>query len=499
MSRRRAFELIVLVASAGIALLAWQYRFRFPFDDTYISFRYTEHLASGQGLVWNVGGDHTEGYTNFLFIIILACCRLFSTDLLANAQVIGLVSTIISATALYRLGSLVRDEISGAVGAALYLLAPLTWINALSGMETSLFGMLIVLALLAYQRGPHFLAYLLCTLATLTRPEGALLGALFLFVGFFEERQRTVFLFVLAFALPLIAYAIWKISYFGYLLPNSFYIKVSESSKVLPGLQYVRLFIMSAIVLLIATIGIRSRRAHPVLVVATLWALTLIVFYLFVTPLEGLYDRFLWPAFAVLCFTAAVGLHDISSRLKLPALPWGILLLSMAIMVRSPRTLQSLKAHEEVWDASMEHIATSLRNLPESSSLTLAYGDAGYVVYKSDLKHLDLFGLNDTRIAHARSGDERAAIIRSERPDLMLLPITDSDHCSIFVEDAYGVANDSNYHPLCSAKVFPYSLVLLFNTNSPDAGHIESGVTREMSGTNSIWLPSPVLCRHFTR
>jgi arabinofuranosyltransferase len=499
MSKRREFEWIVLIVSTAIAAFVWQYRLRFPFDDTFISFRYAEHLAAGHGLVWNISGAHTEGYTNFLFVVLLAACRLVTSDLLVSAQVIGLACTGVTAIALQRLTSNIRMDKAGLVVAMLYLIAPLTWINALSGMETSLFVMLIALALLAYSDGSLFPAYGLVTLATLTRPEGALLGALFFFVGFFQSRRLAVLPFAATFVLPLAIYAVWKYAYFGYLLPNSFYIKVSESTRVLPGLQYVRLFVTSTLALIVATFGIRSRRTHPVLVVATLWSFTLIVFYLFVTPLEGLYDRFLWPALATLCFTAAIGLHDISERLRIRALPWGIVLLSLAIMVRSPRTTQSLSAHEEIWDASMERIASSLRALPQSSSLTIAYGDAGYVVYKSRLKHLDLFGLNDTRIAHARTPYERAAIVRNEHPDLLLLPIIDSSNCTTFVEDAYGVASDSNYKPIASCKVFPYRLALLLNQNSPLASKIVSAVATQLSSGSTIWTMPPTLCSHSTR
>src|SRR5256885_13714278 len=105
MSRRRQFELIVLVASLAIAAFVWDYRLRFPFDDTFISFRYAEHLAAGHGLVWNIGGPHTEGYTNFLFVLLLAICRFLSSDLLASAQIIGLACTIATAIALQRLAS----------------------------------------------------------------------------------------------------------------------------------------------------------------------------------------------------------------------------------------------------------------------------------------------------------------------------------------------------------------------------------------------------------
>jgi arabinofuranosyltransferase len=508
MSERARYSILIAVVATVIACIAWQFRLRFPFDDTFISFRYAEHLAAGHGLVWNIDGPHTEGYTNFLFILLLAACRFITSDLLVASQMIGLIGTTITAVAIFQLASNIRNTTKGFVAATLFILAPLTWINALSGMETSLFVMWVVLAcgacfsLHLKQDKACATSFIFATLATLTRPEGALIAALLVLVFIVQDKDNSKHVIrncLLFFVLPLGGYALWKLWYFGNLLPNSFYIKVSESSKWLPGLQYVRLFVTSILALIVASFGIRSYRAHPAVVVAGLWIVTLLVFYLFVTPLEGLYDRFLWPGYAALCITSAIGLHDIAHRLHIRSLPWLIAALHLVILFRSARTEQSLAAHEEVWDASMERIATSLRALPNSSSLTLAYGDAGYVAYRSGLKHLDLFGLNDTRIAHAHTPAERAAIIQQERPDLMLLPIRDSSGCTVFVEDAYGIANDSAYWQLASCEVFPYRLVLLLNQESPNASAIESAFVHELSSGFSIWKPPPVICRHSTR
>lgn len=482
--------------AVGIACVAWQFRLRFPFDDTFISFRYAEHLATGSGLVWNIGGPQTEGYTNFLFVLLLALARYVTSDLLAVSQLIGLAASVATGVVIYKIAARLRDANTGLVAALIYFLAPLTWINALSGMETSLFVLLVVLALLFFAQDRLVAAFSIVFLATLTRPEGALLAGSILVTAWnrTDRSYRTdVSAALFCFVLPVMAYAVWKLWYFGSLLPNSFYLKVSDSAKLLPGLQYVRLFAMSALALVIASFGIRLWRARPVIVVAALWNISLLVFYLFVNPLEGLYDRFLWPAFAGLCVTAAVGLSDLSERLHIRALPWAILLLQAILTVRSPRTAQSLAAHEEVWDASMDHIVTELRLLPHADSLTLAYGDAGYVVYKSGIRHLDLFGLNDSRIARVRARDERAAIIRSERPDLLLLPITDSNGKTALVEDAYGVVKDSTFRGVASFSAFPYKLVLLLNSQSPRYLECCAAISARMQTTGNFYQPAPNL------
>ena len=99
---------MVGLAGVVIASLVWQYRLRFPFDDAFITFRYAEHVASGNGLVWNIGGPHTEGYTNFLFVLLLAGIRFLTSDLLVACADHWSFSTIVTGIVLYRIGSKAR-------------------------------------------------------------------------------------------------------------------------------------------------------------------------------------------------------------------------------------------------------------------------------------------------------------------------------------------------------------------------------------------------------
>jgi len=45
-------------------------------DDAMISMRYARNLVSGEGLVWNPGGERVEGYTNPLWVLFLALVHL---------------------------------------------------------------------------------------------------------------------------------------------------------------------------------------------------------------------------------------------------------------------------------------------------------------------------------------------------------------------------------------------------------------------------------------
>ncbi|MCS6835322.1 MAG: hypothetical protein NZ750_04810 [Anaerolineae bacterium] len=42
------------------------------FEDSMISMRYAWNFVQGHGLVWNVGEAPVEGYTNFLWVLVMA-------------------------------------------------------------------------------------------------------------------------------------------------------------------------------------------------------------------------------------------------------------------------------------------------------------------------------------------------------------------------------------------------------------------------------------------
>src|SRR5437868_7084707 len=78
-----------IVASTILAGLCIAYLCRFVQDDAYISFRYAKNFAEGHGLVFNIGG-HTEGYSNFLWTLIMSLPIRLRVDPAAASIGIGL-------------------------------------------------------------------------------------------------------------------------------------------------------------------------------------------------------------------------------------------------------------------------------------------------------------------------------------------------------------------------------------------------------------------------
>ena len=86
------FWLYALMAIAVGVFIYSCFYFELTQDDAYISFRYAENFLNGDGLVFNIG-ERVEGYTNFLWVMILALAKgLFGIDYLPTSQVLVVAS-----------------------------------------------------------------------------------------------------------------------------------------------------------------------------------------------------------------------------------------------------------------------------------------------------------------------------------------------------------------------------------------------------------------------
>jgi len=193
-----------------------------PIDDAYITFRYARNLADGLGLVYNPG-EWVLGTTAPLWALVLAAgYRLGLTDLPWLATVVSAVCDAASAVLLVYLARRIGWSWIGAtlVGLA-WALNPMSIGFATGGMETSLFVALSLAALtIASSRRSAWVAAGLCGVATLVRPEGALLAGVVIGWTWFSQRAQTLRAAVAATVPISIAGAVFLARY-GSPLPHS--------------------------------------------------------------------------------------------------------------------------------------------------------------------------------------------------------------------------------------------------------------------------------------
>ena len=155
-------------------------------DDAYISFRYAENLVAGYGLVFNPG-EVVEGYTNFLWVMLVAGLNLIGLGSVLGAKVLGGLAFAALIGLLAWAHRIVPglDERTSAVAALLTGTCGIGSRWAMSGMEVPLVMLLIGSALLVHLRsralpdakGLDVLTGLLAALAMMTRPDTALVFA----------------------------------------------------------------------------------------------------------------------------------------------------------------------------------------------------------------------------------------------------------------------------------------------------------------------------------
>jgi hypothetical protein len=420
-------------ALAGLAAFAASLAaHRFDADDAFISYRYARHWAEGLGPVWNPG-ERVEGYTNFLWVALLAGgLRLgLEPERLAPAlgTLCGAALLVLAARDAVRARG-PRSPLAWGLPLALGLSRSFAAWSA-SGLETPAFALLSFLGLRALlEERARGVAWpwrspLLLALATLTRPDGglfALAAGLCALVDAGAGRRRLVPLarFALLYAIPVCAHALWRHHYYGFWLPNTFYAKVGGLWPG-QGAFYLALFLreysLHAFLPLAAAAPALRRELRSALFAA---ACALQAGYLLAIGGDYLEFRFLVPLLPLLYWLVLDGAQALGERA--PAPPWprwlraglawaaGAALLAATawgsahtVLDREGGSVGSLARHGRFTAFRIEQ-GRGLRALVDAGllprELRIQTGAAGALPYYTGWYTLDARGLNDVRIAH---------------------------------------------------------------------------------------------------
>lgn len=214
---RSYHQLLGLALPALLCVLnAWRMRGH-TVDDAYISFRYARNFAEGLGLVYNAG-ERIEGYTNFLWTVLLGLAIRLGLDPVVTAKVLGAGCGVATIAGVYAISRHLRP-LSIVPCLATWLLASTMVFagHAVFGLETALFTALVTLGtwrlMVEESEAPprrdwrRWIPWsgLVFAAAGLTRPEAPMylgLGMLFLPGGpllpsdrLADDDRRTTFVF----------------------------------------------------------------------------------------------------------------------------------------------------------------------------------------------------------------------------------------------------------------------------------------------------------------
>jgi arabinofuranosyltransferase len=450
-------------------------------DDGYIAFQYVRNLVRGEGLVYN-SGERVEGYNNFLWIIMLAgFSRLLpSVDLMVISKALGILFGALTIVLVCRFSWMVRKESGPFCLLAGAFLAFHSGLAAWStgGLETTLFAFLLFAAAYAYvfymRTGRNFLLVpLVFGLAALTRPDAILLFGVTSAHALFLEWRRTrkiLSLRLVAWGLVFLAiyvpYYVWRYSYYGYPMPNTFYTKVGSTYlQYIRGARYLLDYMkwFGGFIFALPLVALLRKNREP-------WrdyvALLVGVYFIYLVYVGGdglAFYRFVVYIAPLMYVLAQEGFADLYERIRqsrfatrrwaLAAPALVLVLISLGFTMRLtvfpllfPKDQQWYEPHSElnfpgdaghpyVWfdNYFVDRLAVAARwleaNAPEGA--VVASTPAGSIAYHMNHKVIDMLGLNDIHIARTvtqrmgkgRAGHEKGdgKYVLSRSPDFILM------------------------------------------------------------------------------
>ncbi|MGQ3889386.1 protein LphB [Legionella sp. CNM-1927-20] len=452
MANRKWFLLLAITIVIYLVVLQIKAIWPFTIDDMYISLRYAKHLATGQGLLWNINEPPVEGYSNFSFVILAALAIKLGLNPVVVLKIAGLIGLLLIIFSIYSLTRLWFTPILSLLPclAIFFYRGQVIW--SVSGLETTVYQALIYLSLftllsaLGYQLYPKprakgsrlsfMISGLLLALASLTRPEGPFLVILFYSIAWFdrkdniESQTKGILIGLLTFSIIYVPYFVWRLYYYGQLFPNPIYCKGligSYFGQIDKG--YLKLAWPFILLALPAIWRAADHRHYYFWSPSVLYLLLLIS----ADPIVAFENRLFLPAFALLLPLSLKGLGIIIAyclKEKKQSNYYQFVLTIAAIWVGfffiptlNLSNLNYFTLNPQKGEVLRKHVLQWLKkNIPAKSHVVLA--DSGLIPYYSSLSFIDSFCLNNremTRQPSKMMAIQECKRIIEKKPEVIIL------------------------------------------------------------------------------
>ena len=199
-------------------------------DDAYITFRNIDNFINGFGLTWNIG-ERVQAFTHPLWMFVLSGF-VFTTREFFFTSII--ISIIVSLLTFFILLNKISINTENSILFGLILIFSKAFVDySTSGLENPLTHLLLVLFFVSYFNQTDYKKKLLqlsfvSALAALNRSDIIIiLLPLILFVYWQETDKLKNILFIVLGFLPLIAWEVFSLFYYGFPFPNTAYAKLN--------------------------------------------------------------------------------------------------------------------------------------------------------------------------------------------------------------------------------------------------------------------------------
>lgn len=458
LKKRSAVVLCVLLFAYGLSEVI---RLRWTADDAFISFRYAQSFAAGHGLTFNVG-EKVEGYTNFLWTIMLIPFAALSLNLEVVSWILSILCYILLLVILLRRALIVATLPVALAAAALHRHLH---IFSTSGLETALFTLLVTAGVLQFfdKRAEGLLhdpdgpiirqkrAFLILSFAILTRPDGALIYGVCAVFWLLDSLRsgRGIIQALSPHLVPFcIVFPIWLIKaiYYGSPVPNTFFAKSASNPYFSQGIRYTTMFFQSYWVLglglLFSLVTLADKRKSSVLLFGVIIAWLVYVMYI---GGDFMFARFIVPVVPLMLVLIedAIGMLESNST---PQTIAAILLCTGLIFRFDPFSssvmrdgvFEESRIYTRAARAELKGVALALKPTILQAKPTIAFvgAQAALAYYWFPVTAIEAeTGLTDKAIARTpiekrgKIGHEKQASIaylRERKVNVLLRPSTES-------------------------------------------------------------------------
>ena len=546
-------------------LAVWYYKLaseaKFIQDDAFTSLRYVQNFVDGNGLVFNIG-ERVEGYTNFLWVLLLSAVSFLAHALNLNlplvAQVLSTLFGVLLLVSTYLLAKkIIAKNYSGSIISSLLALsAPamvlfttpfIYW--SVSGMETPLFVSLTLLSVYYFidyeEQGKRNAFVIVSVLNSFLRPEGMfffiLLMSFKLIKNFFSAEEfklskkiklsfdSSIKKSLIIYAVPVIAYIIFRLLYYGYPFPNTFYAKTEFTTQFLTRgwnyyinfLEEYLLFGLFYVPVLIQLMRSKTNTKENILIgFALVYTIAIIVIGGDVLPVNRFFLTIM-PLFFILFINSTTELIEefLKGKVNLIA-KYSLVIILLAYSVINYQhnlpVMMEKRAYETGLVTKMKIYAELLNTVRKDKikiksknkikTTSVAMSTIGAFSFYSGARVIDLVGLTDEYVAHNpievegiddelpviwKERHYNAGYVLSEKPDYIIFPAGAKPsafaECAIYVQEEF---RKNYYMQLFYSKELNQLLPVftrLENVRS-DSADCGSGFVKHYIEANNLFL-----------
>ncbi|MEM6344925.1 MAG: hypothetical protein AAF927_13625 [Bacteroidota bacterium] len=381
-----------------------------PAEDAAILMRYAQNLGEGEGIVWNQGKSPVDGATDFLFLVCLSSLYRIGFSLSLGVQILCFLSHFGFAALLLHHWSKTETDLSWIIVLSLFILIGRGVYISASYFGTAFFTFWVALSWsnclriinIKANRWHYWWFSISCLLMGLARPEGVILSVLMLITIITTQEKEQIIAsltsYVYVFGSLGVGYFILRWYYFGYPLPNPYYVKgggliywESLRASILHAIAATLPFLVIHLIILIQVGKTALLKMIPFIGGVLMW--------MFLSNEMNFGGRFQYPLLALL----AIGWEDKVDKQFLSPFNrktilyhFSVYLLGGLMLYFQHGRLSERQLHQSDGRESVGKILAQFSD----QNYKLATTEAGLLPFYSGWPTMDTWGLNDQYIAH---------------------------------------------------------------------------------------------------